>query len=431
MMLVSTWFFQNPVVKHVICTLMMKKFPLQLATDTDDGEYDSDAASAYQYISIDGQTQSDECALGNAIYLDYLVAKRRWRRFGGRPPRRYRRFSHRHDVRQRHCNRLASSPYASSFASFLPSNAFAGGQGKGKGKDKGKHARKNPRGKDGKVLLCATCGSDSHLWRQCPKGKGQSGPHSSSPPSMAMLTNVLPGVSFNYMTGNVEGNNPNARTVEEYNIATRSNTNSLKSSAGYDFELESLRSVTSESSRGLQPAQNELHRQSKRSREHVHVVEETVETDGGRISPSRRSSNAKREKSQSVTTPLVDAFMQGRSESSMFGLETSSQSSSMSSNRFPLMFAQGGLNLFDSQTRQVSSLASMQFPVEGSQVDATASVLSAAGSAHPNMSTEVELSRPMSSGLSQSVSASESNPKESRSIVLAVHDSWVSSRSSA
>lgn len=97
--------------------------------------------------------RSDDCALGNAIYLDYLVAKRRWRGFSGKPPRRYRRFTTRHDIRHKQRSRLSRGPYAQTFASFLPPNAFAGGQGKGKGKGKGKGFRKNPKGKDGRVLL--------------------------------------------------------------------------------------------------------------------------------------------------------------------------------------------------------------------------------------------------------------------------------------
>lgn len=135
------------------CGMYFEDDEFSSATDSDDGAIDPDAASSYQYISIDGHTRSDDCALGNAIYLDYLVAKRRWRRFSGKPPRRYRRFTTRHDIRHKQRSRLSRGPYAQTFASFLPPNAFAGGQGKGKGKGKGKGFRKNPKGKDGRVLL--------------------------------------------------------------------------------------------------------------------------------------------------------------------------------------------------------------------------------------------------------------------------------------
>lgn len=126
---------------------------------------------SFSILDINGVDRTDDDAIGNALYLEYLVAKRRWRRFTGKPPRTYRRFHNRRDIQARHKHRVSQSPFARSYAAFLPSGAFAGGQGKGKGKGKD-FGRKNPRGKDGKTLLCATCGSDTHLWRQCPN-KGQ------------------------------------------------------------------------------------------------------------------------------------------------------------------------------------------------------------------------------------------------------------------
>ena len=319
------------------CGMFFEDEDLSSATDTDDGEFDPEAASSYQYISIDGQTRSDDCALGNAIYYDYLVAKRRWRRFSGRPPRRYRRFTNRQDVRNRQRHRLSNGPYSNTFASFLPSGAFAGGQGKGHGKGKGKLTRKNPRGKDGKVLLCAKCGSDSHLWRQCPRGSGQSGPNTGSPPSMAMLTHVLPGVSFNYVSGNAGAENRSQGTVEEYHIATRSG--SRRSSAVFDAELESLRSVATSSSRDRRQGTESSRSSQKRNTDNAGLNDDS---DAGSVPQKPFEPSKAMSQSSVVLSASVDAFMRGQTVSQQSG-----QSSSAFGNQsmYPFVFAQGADSL--------------------------------------------------------------------------------------
>ena len=97
-----------------------------------------------------------------------MVAKRRWRRFSHKPPRRYRR---NHFNKFRHQSNVQKfKRFGSSYAAFLPPNAFAahrGPGGKSGGKDKGK--RSNPRGRDGQPLKCFKCGSTEHLARHCTK----------------------------------------------------------------------------------------------------------------------------------------------------------------------------------------------------------------------------------------------------------------------
>ena len=51
-----------------------------------------------------------------------------------------------------------------------------GGKGKSRGRrttGKGKGRKLNPIGKDGRRMLCNTCGSPKHFASQCPKGKGK------------------------------------------------------------------------------------------------------------------------------------------------------------------------------------------------------------------------------------------------------------------
>ena len=129
-------------------------------------------------------------------YQAYVFARKRWRRFAQKGPRRYR-------------NKR-------SYASFLPPGAFAGGKGKsggggrighGKGKSGG-FSRKNPKNKDGMIMKCHRCGSDEHLIKKCPMpdGGGQGHMHAAEKrPTLALTAmdprswssgGLLPGVAF-------------------------------------------------------------------------------------------------------------------------------------------------------------------------------------------------------------------------------------------
>ena len=92
----------------------------------------------------------DPNELGNILHNDYHMAKRRWRRFQNKIPRRKRRFG-------------KGQGKSTTFASFLPSRAFAGGKGKSSGK-----GRRNPADANGRVLRCHSCGSEEHLIKHCP-----------------------------------------------------------------------------------------------------------------------------------------------------------------------------------------------------------------------------------------------------------------------
>ena len=79
--------------------------------------------------------------VADMLWQEYLYAKRRWRRFTKRPPRR---------VRFRK-GKQTKRHYATDF-------------------------QQNPKDKDGKVMKCHQCGSTTHLRRKCPQlaqsGKG-------------------------------------------------------------------------------------------------------------------------------------------------------------------------------------------------------------------------------------------------------------------
>ena len=210
------------------CGMYYDDADISSATETDTGSRD-DGILEYHGVEIDGDVRFDATARQNAIYQDYLLARRRWRRFTGKPPRRYRKASYKPG---RFIPKLKNSPYSRSYATFLPPSAFAGGKGNNKGSSKG-YSRKNPKGKDGQILKCAKCGSDEHLWRKCPqvvnkgqgKGSGMSAHVTSEarvtdmannvPASLALTTmqsaptvetwhsgaamGLMPGVAFHYM----------------------------------------------------------------------------------------------------------------------------------------------------------------------------------------------------------------------------------------
>ena len=171
------------------CGMYYRDDDLTSATSSDTGSLDADA-QAYASVSLGGSMRSDDDARGNVLYQEYLAARRRWRRWAGKPPRRYRRTSYR--PRPQHQLRLDRGPYARTYSAFLPASAFAGGKGGGKGKSfsggKGsgfKRSNTNPRGKDGKTLKCAKCGSESHLWRKCPLVVGNSTAPAAQPAHLA------------------------------------------------------------------------------------------------------------------------------------------------------------------------------------------------------------------------------------------------------
>ena len=178
-----------------MCGTFFEDEEFSSATESDTGSVD-EGAQAYATVLVDGQSRQDDDARGNVLLQEYLAARRRWRRWSGKPPRRYRRVGFRGRPQQR--ARLERGPYARTYAAFLPSNAFAGG-GKSAGKGfKGKNrSGQNPRGKDGKVMRCAKCGSESHLWRKCPQVVGNASSSttaavmSSAPAALTLMTSPM------------------------------------------------------------------------------------------------------------------------------------------------------------------------------------------------------------------------------------------------
>ena len=252
------------------------------ATESDNGSIDEEMLS-YQVVDVDGEQRSDVNSRSNALFQDYMAARRRWRRYTGKPPRRYRRVNFRSD---RNYQKLRSGPYSRSYASFLAPSAFAGGKGgSGKGKGAGLHKgfpRKNPRGRDGQVLKCSKCGSEEHLWRKCPHVAGNGATQGTSSAahvtmhtaaasaSSAMcsakspgvetwhsgaLAGAMPGISFHYIAGSSP---PRSETGSQVGSAITGAYKTAASALDEDLaRLESVSQIGSERSlRSHRPARN-------------------------------------------------------------------------------------------------------------------------------------------------------------------------------
>ena len=124
---------------------------------------------------------------GEFLYFAMRHAKRRWRRFMKKPVRRVRRRIRRvfhakgrgkgkGGMRRRRLHGRGIATFIASLTNDEHDEIFYGGKGKSRGRrttGKGKRRKLNPIGKDGRRMLCNTCGSPKHFASQCSKGKGK------------------------------------------------------------------------------------------------------------------------------------------------------------------------------------------------------------------------------------------------------------------
>ena len=137
-------------------------------TDTD--TVTSEGQTAYTYADIPRDLEPNQTA--EHLFWAYQQAKGRYRKFMGKPIRHVRRFfKKRGKGKGKH-----SGTYLASLNDYEVSELFFKGKGKGKSKGKGKRSsgkgkghRGNPRGPDGQIMTCRTCGSTEHFQRECPQ----------------------------------------------------------------------------------------------------------------------------------------------------------------------------------------------------------------------------------------------------------------------
>ena len=148
---------------------------MEVDSGTDTDTVSSVGENEYTYEDIPGGL--DPVQQGEHLFWAYQQAKGRFRRFMRKPVRRVRRFiKHKGKGRGRH---------AGHFLSTMSDNEVeevffkSGPKGRGKGKrssGKGRGRRQNPRGHDGQIMKCRTCGSTEHFQKECPKHSGATSP---------------------------------------------------------------------------------------------------------------------------------------------------------------------------------------------------------------------------------------------------------------
>ena len=152
------------------------------AVQTGDGVSDTDSATSSDNDApmdvgdLQGMSnaQADEYLFG-----EYQHAKRRWRRFTGKPVRALRKV-----VKRKGKGKGKSRNSYLNLSDVLQQSAYFKGKGKGgRASGKGFGRRTNPCGRDGEPLKCRTCGSAYHLRARCPRR-----PDASSQPSQPAST---------------------------------------------------------------------------------------------------------------------------------------------------------------------------------------------------------------------------------------------------
>ena len=157
------------------------------ASDTDSAtSSDNDEPMDVSDLQGMSNTTADEYLFG-----EYQHAKRRWRRFTGKPVRSLRKV-----IRRKGKGKGKSRSYLN-LSDVLQQSAYFKGKGKGgKSSGKGFGRRLNPRGRDGEPLKCSTCGSAYHLRARCPRRNDASGPATSSAGPAAAPTSGMHFAAF-------------------------------------------------------------------------------------------------------------------------------------------------------------------------------------------------------------------------------------------
>ena len=155
--------------------------------DNDDTWYEADDESsghshASEPIDLSDVAHLPDNIAGETLYLGYRFHKRKFRHFTRSGPRKGKgkgRFRKGKGKGHHHKGKSGKPLFYADGTQYEDEEDSVFevyyGSGKGKSGKAGKGRRKNPIGKDGKVMLCSGCDSDEHFIRNCPKGKGKGG----------------------------------------------------------------------------------------------------------------------------------------------------------------------------------------------------------------------------------------------------------------
>ena len=189
------------------------------------GEPDSESEDEFE--GTDAENLEYYGDLSNVTYDEvrhqYLVAKRRFRRFTGRPPRRHRLGKGKGKDRGKGYDpRSSGSPAKGGGRGHNPfagghymqggpinSKSLAGGKGRGKGLHGAQAGvrKLNPIGTDGQRMLCHECDSDQHLIKDCPRQR-----HHYADPNAGWANSMASGGASSFGAGGLCGVAPSPGT---------------------------------------------------------------------------------------------------------------------------------------------------------------------------------------------------------------------------
>merc|ERR1712240_855563 len=109
------------------------------------------------------------------------MGRKAWRRFNGKPVRRFRRFfkkSFRRKGKGKGKGKGKRGNFSRGGFFYTQDDVQCFLKGKGKGhrshtSGKGHGRQKNPKDRSGNIMKCRICDSDEHLMANCPQGEGK------------------------------------------------------------------------------------------------------------------------------------------------------------------------------------------------------------------------------------------------------------------
>ena len=139
-------------------------FDTQAQEETDSSATSSDSGTEQLLEpAVSGLSPSDAA---HHIYMQMKTAKRTWRRFTGRPVRKFRRFFKARKGKGKGKGKGKKGPGNAFMWSQEDVASFLSGKGKGDrslSSRKGFGRRKNAKDRDGQIMKCHECQSDEHL----------------------------------------------------------------------------------------------------------------------------------------------------------------------------------------------------------------------------------------------------------------------------
>ena len=171
----------------------------EMDEDDDDSSSMTSSDNGSDALDMPDLSRMNDTEAAEQLFYQYRKARRTWRRFTGKPVRRFRRDFKKNFYKRGkgkgHPRGRGRGPTRGLFFTNDDVQVFLKGRGKGnRAQTFGKgHGRcKNPKGRDGEIMKCRICNSDEHLMAKCPnnpQGHGRGASSSSAPTSFAGVTN--------------------------------------------------------------------------------------------------------------------------------------------------------------------------------------------------------------------------------------------------